>query len=153
MKRLLAVTASLSLLVAAGPALAATKAPVNAACKAPSGATVLKPGAPAVESTVTTPVGAGNGLLGDAVVDAGTFVLDLRGKPVGTSGKVTLTLSWDDPVGVTDYELVVNGVNKAAVANPEVQTVKATHCKAIKVGVDVFLGLPVDELTLAARGV
>ena len=146
MKRLLATTAALSLLVAAGPALAATKAPVHGACKAPAGATLLKPGGKASEATVATPVGVAN----EGSSDAGSFVLDLSGKPESSSGKITLTLSWANPV--SDYDLVVGGTNDAASDNPEIRVVKARHCKAVPVEVSVFLGVPVDELTLAAKG-
>jgi hypothetical protein len=79
MKRLLAATATLSLLVAAGPALAAPAK--NGACKAPAGATLVKPGAKA-DSTPATPVGA----LNETTEDAGTFVLDLSGKPADSAG-------------------------------------------------------------------
>ena len=143
MKRLLAATATLSLLAAAGPALAAP--PKNAPCKAPAGATLIKPGAKAVESNPETPVGA----LNEGTSDAGKFVLDLGGKPEGATGKLTFTLSWDTP---SDYDLIVAGTNELATDNPEVVTVKARHCKAVPVEIGVFYGVPVDALTLAVKG-
>ena len=147
MKRILAAAGALALLATAGPALAA---PAKlGACKAPEGAIVVKAGAKPYEAVVPTPVGA----LGGSEEAVGTFYLDLAGKPVGTSGKLTLTLSWEDPTGVvTDYDLVVNGTNDEAITNPEVRAVKTAHCKAIQVGVDVYTGLPTDELTLSAKG-
>ena len=143
MKRLLAATATLSLLVAAGPALAAPA--TFGACKAPEGATVLKPGAKAVEGTVATPVGA----LNEGSEQAGTFVLDLSGKPQSATGKLTFTLSWANPV--SDYDLVIGGTNDEATDNPEIRSVKARHCKAVPVEVSVYLGVPADELTLAVK--
>jgi hypothetical protein len=146
MKRLLAATATLSLLAVGGPALAA-KAPVHGACKAPEGATVLKAGAKAVESSFAAPVGAAGVV---AAEEVGVFYLDLSGTPTSTRGKITLTLSWDNPV--TDYDLVVNGVNELSTDNPETATAKASHCKPVQVGVEVFSGVPAEQLTLAAKG-
>lgn len=81
------------------------------------------------------------------------FYLDLAGKPVGSSGKLMLTLSRADPTGpVTDYDLVVNSTNDEAVTNPEARSVKSSHCKAIMVAVDVCTGVPTDELSLTAEG-
>lgn len=145
MNRALVATAVLSLLAAGGPALAAAE-PKHGACKAPEGAVVLKAGDKPVESTVATPVG----VLGGAEQEAGVFYLDLQGKPESSKGKITLTLSWANPA--SDYDLVVNGSNAESVDNPEVATTKASHCKPVKVDVDVYLGVPVDELTLTAKG-
>lgn len=144
MKRLLAATATLSLLAAAGPALAAPSK--NGACTAPAGATVIKPGARAVESSPATPVGAFN----TTAEDAGSFVLDLGGKPQGATGKLTFTLSWANPA--SDYDLVVSGTNDEAVENPEIRTFKAKHCKPVLLEVSVYAGVPVDDLTLAVKG-
>lgn len=143
MKRLLAAMAAVSLLAAAGPALAG---PTNGACKAPKDAIVLKPGGKAFEAEVATPVGAFNGFGAEEV---GEFFLDLSGKPSGTKGKLTLTLSWANPA--SDYDLVVNGNNAEATDNPEINVTKATHCKAITVETDVYLGVPSDKLTLQAK--
>ena len=145
MKRLLAVTGALALLATAGPALAAPA--TYGGCKAPKDAVVLKAGAKPVESTVETPVDV-LGLQGEAPV--GTYYLDLAGKPVDTKGKVTFTLSWDNPA--SDYDLVVNGTNELSTDNPEVASVKASHCRPVKLGIEVFTGVPVDELTLSAKG-
>lgn len=143
MKRILAATATLSLLAAgAGPALAA--APKHGACKAPAGATVLKPGKTS-EGVTATPVGA----LNEGTEEAGVFVLDLSGKPTSTTGKIALTLSWANPA--SDYDLVVAGTNEEATDNPETRIVKARHCKPVPVDVSVYLGVPVDELTLKAK--
>ncbi|TAL22843.1 MAG: hypothetical protein EPN99_05310 [Frankiales bacterium] len=143
MKRLLAAAGVLSVIVAAGPAVAAPAK--HGACKAPAGAVLVKPGTESKE-VVATPVGALN-LTEDEV---GTYVLDLSGKPAASRGKLTFTLSWANPA--SDYDLVVNGVNELSTDNPEVTSVKASHCRAVKVGIAVFTGVPVDELTLAAKG-
>ena len=145
MKRILAAAGALSLLAGAGPALAAAE-PRHGACKAPAGATVLKAGAKPVESSVPTPVGFGTGF----EKEAGVFYLDLAGKPKSTRGKITLTLTWPNPV--SDYDLVVNGINEESSDNPETTAAKASHCKPVKVDVDVFIGVPTDQLTLSAKG-
>lgn len=148
MTRLLATAATLSLLaVGAGPSLAAE--PRHGACKAPADATVVKAGAKAVERTFGAPVGAGAGFV-DSPQDVGTFYLDLSGQPRSSRGTLTLTLSWDNPV--TDYDLVVNGTNELSSDNPEVVSLKVTHCKPVRVGVDVFVGVPSEQLTLSAKG-
>ena len=148
MRRILAAAGVLSLLAGAGPALAAE--PRHGACKAPADAIVVKAGAKAVEQTFTAPAGAGAGLVADNPTDVGTYYLDLSGKPQATRGKMTLTLSWTNPV--SDYDLIVGGVNQLSSDNPETVAVKASHCKPVQVGVDVFVGVPVDELTLSAKG-
>lgn len=145
MKRLLAATGALALLATAGPALAAPAK--HGACKAPRDAVVLKAGAKPVESVVDTPVGVAN-LAGETPI--GTYYLDLAGKPADSRGKVTFTLSWPNPI--SDYDLIVNGTNALSTDNPEVASLKASHCKPIKLGVDVYVGLPIDELTLSAKG-
>ena len=81
---------------------------------------------------------------------AGTFVLDLAGLPQTSKGKLTFTLSWANPV--SDYDLVVNGTNELGTDNPEVITVTASHCRKVDVAVDVFVGVPVDELALSVKG-
>ena len=144
MKRILAATATLSLLAAGGPALAAAKAPVNGACKAPAGATVLKPGK-TFEGATATPVGAFN----EGTERAGTFVVDLSGKPASTVSKLSLTISWENPV--SDYDLVIGGTNDEATDNPETRVVKARHCKPVEVDVSVYLGVPTDDITLKAK--
>lgn len=145
MKRLLAATGALALLATAGPALAAPAK--HGACKAPKDAVVLKAGAKPVEKVIETPVGALNAT-GETPI--GTYYLDLAGKPADSKGKVTFTLSWANPA--SDYDLVVNGVNELSTDNPEVTSIKASHCRALKVGIDVFTGVPVDEITLSAKG-
>ena len=148
MKRLLAATATLSLLAAAGPALAAPS--TYGACKAKEGGTVVKAGGKGYEETFLAPAGAGAGLAADNPQDVGSFYLDLAGKPLSTRGKLTLTLAWSNPV--SDYDLIVGGTNQLSSDNPEVVDVKAAHCKPLRVGVDVFVGAPVDELTLTVKG-
>jgi hypothetical protein len=145
MKRLLAAAGALALLATAGPALAAPAK--HGACKAPKDAVVLKAGAKPVEAVIPTPVGVGN-LTGETPV--GTYYLDLAGKPADSRGKVTFTLSWANPI--SDYDLVVNGNNALSTDNPEVASLKASHCRPIKLGIDVFIGLPIDEITLSAKG-
>ena len=139
----LAAVGVLTVLAAAGPAVAAPAK--HGACKAPAGAVLLKPGKEAKE-VIPTPVGA----LNTSETEVGTYVLDLSGKPAASKGKITFTLSWANPV--SDYDLVVNGTNELSTDNPEITSIKASHCRAVKVGVDVFAGVPVDELTLAAKG-
>lgn len=143
MRRLLAATATVSLLAAAGPALAAPA--THGACNAPDGAIVLKAGGEGYEEVVSTPVGVFN----SGSQEVGSFYVDLSGKPAADKGKLKLTLSWDAPG--TDYDLVVNGTNEESVDNPEVLSVKAAHCKKIEVAVEVWLGAPVEELTLTAK--
>ncbi len=141
MRLLLATSAALSLL-AAGPALAA--GPTHAPCKAPAGAFVVKPGTP-LTMTPTTPIGE----FWEFGEPVGDFYVDLGGKPVASTSTLGLTLSWTNPV--SDYDLVVNGTNDGSVDNPEVISVKSSHCKKITVVVDVFIGVPIDELTLVAK--
>ena len=47
---------------------------------------------------------------------------------------------------------VVNGVNELSTDNPETSSVKASHCRAVQLDLEVFTGVPVDELTLAVKG-
>jgi hypothetical protein len=143
MKRLLAAVGVLSVIAAAAPAVAAPAK--HGACKAPAGAIVLKPGKE-VTGVIPTPVG----VLNTSQSEVGSYVLDLSGRPAATRGKITFTLSWDNPV--SDYDLVVNGVNELSTDNPEVASVKASHCRAVSLGLEVFTGVPVDELTLAVKG-
>lgn len=144
MRRLLATVAAVSLL-GAGPALAAAK-PVakHAPCKAPAGAFVVKPGTPLTQ-TPTTPVGA----LGGFEEPVGDFYVDLGGRPVTTTSTLEFELSWVNPV--SDYDLVVNGINELGTDNPEFIAVKGNHCKRVNVAIDLFTGVPVDELTLVAK--
>ena len=147
MRRLLAAMATVSLLAAAGPALAV--GPTYGACKAPEGAIVLTPSGKAYEEVVTTPVGAGAGITGSYEEEVGKFYLDLTGKPESTKGAITFTLSWANPV--SDYDLIIGGANELSSENPEVHKVKAKHCRPLQVGVDVFVGVPVDEIVLNAK--
>lgn len=144
MRRALTAATALALLAGGGPALAAAKpAPKHAACKAPAGAIVVKPGKQ-VSLTPETPIGAGNGF----ETPVGDVYVDLGGTPLSKKATLTLQLSWTNPV--SDYDLVVDGVNPLGTDNPEVAIVKAKHCKPVTVATDVFLGVPVDALTFTA---
>lgn len=143
MRRLLAAAAAVSLL-GAGPVLAAKPVPKHAPCKAPAGAFVVKPGTPLTQ-TPTTPIGA----LGGFEAAVGDFFVDLGGRPNSSTSTLEFELSWANPL--SDYELVVNGVNEMGTDNPEVISVKGSHCRRVTVAIDVFTGAPVDELTLVAK--
>jgi hypothetical protein len=148
MRRLLASAAAVSLVALSGPALAAVKpVPKHGACKAPAGAFVLKPGA-SVQPPVTTPVGA----LGSTAEPIGDFYVDLSGKPDTTKGTLELVMEWTTAsTGATDYDLVVNGTNDLSTDIPEFRAERASHCRKITVAVEVFTGVPVDEITLTAK--
>jgi hypothetical protein len=118
---------------------------VHGACTAPDGGIVLKPGAKPIEQVVETPVGAFN----SSPVEVGAFYVDLSGQPASSRGKLALTIAWENPA--SDYDLVVNDTNDESTDNPEIRSVKASHCKAIDVAVDVYLGVPIDEITLTAK--
>lgn len=143
MRRLLAAAAAVSLLGAA-PALAAKPVPKHAPCKAPAGAFVVKPGTPLTQ-TPTTPIG----VLGGFEEPVGDFYVDLGGRPNSSTSTLEFELSWTNPI--SDYDLVVNGVNELGTDNPEFISVKGSHCRRVSVAIDVFLGVPVDELTLVAK--
>ena len=143
MRRLLAAAAAVSLL-GAGPALAAKPVPKHAPCKAPAGAFVVKPGTPLTQ-TPTTPIGA----LGGFEEPVGDFYVDLGGRPNSSTSTLEFELSWTNPL--SDYDLVVNGVNELGTDNPEVISVKGNHCRRVSVAIDLFTGVPVDELTLVAK--
>ena len=151
MRRVLASVAAVSLVALSGPALAAVKpVPRHGACKAPAGAFVLKPGA-SVQPPVTTPVGVLGGIASDFAEPVGDFYVDLSGKPQTTRGTLELVMDWTtSATGVTDYDLVVNGTNDLSSDIPEFRVEKASHCRKISVAVEVFAGLPVDEITLTA---
>lgn len=144
--RLLLLTGALALVAASGPVLAEDDVAVHTACAAPAGAVVLTPGGEGYDEAVTPPVGA----LNLTSEDLGVFVVDLAGQPVDTAGSLTLTLSWDNPLA--DYDLVVDGTNDLATDNPETKFVEVEHCQRVDVGMEVFLGAPVDALTLQATG-
>ena len=143
MKRPIALLAVLSAVLIAAPAGADVD--VYAACTNVGGATVVTP-ADGFNGTVTTPVGALN--LGTE--PAGNYILDLVGKPIGSRGSVTMTLSWDPtPAPVSDYDLVVNGENALSTDFPEVHGLTSLpHCTVISLETSVFVGAPIDTLTL-----
>jgi hypothetical protein len=139
LRSLLAV--ALLLTLAATPAAAQEEPVLLQPCTNTAGATVVTP-ADAFSDTVPTPVGA----LGLAQEQAGTFVVDLAGLPVGTRRTTTLTLEMPD---YADYDMVVNGENPFSTDVPEVFVLSArNHCARSDVQTEVFLGLPIDELTL-----
>lgn len=82
------------------------------------------------------------------VTDLGYFQLDLAGHEVGTRGRLTMTLSWDTPGGLGDYDLIVDGSNEYSPASPEVHTRTLGHCGIVGLVVDVFVGTPLDTVTL-----
>lgn len=142
--RVLAGAAAASLLLAAGPALAAPKkVKAHPACAVPSGAMVVSPSAP-FEADLTPPVG----VLNLTTTEIGELWVDLKGVPATARGSVTLTLTYDNPL--SDYDLVINGSNSLSTDNPEVHNLKVSHCKRVELGLEVFTGVPVDSLTLAA---
>ena len=118
-------------------------------CGAPDGATVISPEV-GFDGTIPTPVGTLNGSEFGVSErsDAGRYQLDLAGLEVGTRGRVVMTLAWDTPGGVGDYDLVVNGSNDYSVDSPEVKTVTLGHCGFVDLEADVFIGTPLDTLTL-----
>ncbi len=143
MTKLRAFLAIMSLLLIAAPAAAEDTVQLNQACNKPG--TVVTSTAP-FSGEVETPVGA----LNLTTAEAGSYVVDLAGTPVGTRKNVTLTLSFDNPVA--DYDMVVNGVNEFGTDSPEVFTVSnATHCSIISVQTEVFIGAPIDVLTLDVK--
>ena len=84
------------------------------------------------------------------VLTAALVQLSLEGFEVGTRARVTVMLDWDTPGGVGDYDLNVNGANDFSVDQPEVETFTIGHCDALNIQTEVFIGLPVDTLTLTA---
>jgi hypothetical protein len=147
MTALRALLAAALLLVLAIPATAQTAEPVLLQpCTNTADAIVVKAGE-TVSPEVTTPVGVANDSSG---TDVGTVVVDLSGLPVGARRTTTLTMTVDNLVA--DYDLVVDGDNPISSDNPEVYTVtNVGHCRAIDVNVEVFLGLPIDQIDLDVR--
>ncbi|HVE64429.1 MAG TPA: hypothetical protein VNB94_11590 [Mycobacteriales bacterium] len=134
----------------AGPAAAAPNK--NGPCKVPSGAFVLKAGQ-SREQEVATPVGAINSLASptvDMATTVGDFYVDLAGRPAGTGGLIPFTLSWDNEL--SDYDLFINGKTELSEDHPESRVVPVNHCVKVSVKVDVFVGLPIDKLSLKSAG-
>lgn len=146
MRHLLVILAALSALALTVPAGAQLAEPVlNEPCTNTDGRTVVTLDAP-FSDVVETPVGAGN-LTGPIPAGTGEYVIDLQGLEEGVRKTVNLTLSVDNPVA--DYDLVVNGENDLSTDNPENKSVpNARHCQVVSLETDVFIGVPIDTLTL-----
>lgn len=113
------------------------------ACASPAG-TVVTPAEP-FSGEVETPVGA----LNFTFADAGTYTISYEGLEIGTvANRVDLTLDFDTPGGLGDYDLVINGVNDLSVEQPERHTESAPHCAVFQLETEVFTGTPFDTLTL-----
>jgi hypothetical protein len=82
--------------------------------------------------------------------EAGTFVLDLSGKPQSTVGTLTFTPSWDDPA--SDDDMIVAGTDDEAIEDPELRSLQAQHGKPVPLAITVCTGVPVHALTLAVTG-
>lgn len=148
MTRLATLALIVSLLAFAVPAAADTEPVLLAPCTLAEGETAVTPGPDGQFSEVVeTPVGALNVV---GLVEVGTFVVDLAGLPEDTRRTATMTLGWDNPV--SDYDLVVNGANDFGTDNPEVKSLtNRAHCARIDLATDVFVGVPIDVLTLTVR--
>ncbi len=109
-----------------------------------AGVTVLTPEA-FYDQVVPTPVGT----LGSTQADAAVIQVSLEGQPVGTTAELALTLDWDTPE-VGDYDLVTNGDNVLDTAQPEQKTLPVLHCTVVDIDTEVFLGTPLDTVTLTA---
>jgi hypothetical protein len=98
------------------------------------------------EGTVTTPI---EPLL-MSQEDAGSYLLDLGGLEEGTSARVTLSLAWDTPLGLGDYDLIINGSNAEVEGDgPETHVLSnQAHCAAFDLATTSYLGSPTDTLTL-----
>jgi hypothetical protein len=82
--------------------------------------------------------------------DAGRYLLDLGGLEEGTRSRVTFTLEWDTPLGLGDYDLLINGSNDEVIGDsPETHVLSnQTHCRAFDLATTSFSGTPLDTLTL-----
>lgn len=81
---------------------------------------------------------------------AGSYLLDLGGLEEGTRARVTLTLEWDTPAGLGDYDLIINGGNAEVEGDtPETHTLaNQQHCAVFDLATTSYLGTPADTLTL-----
>lgn len=116
-------------------------------CDEVEGATVITPDA-GFDGTVPTPVGVANE---GEVSDAGLYQVDLSGLEEATAARVRMTLSWDTPAGLGDYDLVVDGHNELSTASPESHTRTLGHCGVVDLEVVVFTGTPLDTLQLTVE--
>lgn len=127
-----------------------TEAELYEPCAAAEGVTAITPAA-GFDEEITTPVGAltGGSEFGvGEVTELGYFQLDLAGYEVGTPGRLTMTLSWDTPAGLSDYDLIIDGSNEYSAASPETHTRTLGHCGRVDLAADVFTGTPLDTVTL-----
>ena len=83
--------------------------------------------------------------------DAGSYLLDLSGLAEGTRASVNFTLEWDTPLGLGDYDLIINGSNdEVAGDTPEMHLLpKQAHCTAFDLATTSYSGTPLDTLTLS----
>lgn len=150
MRRVLGGVAAALLALTAVPALAAdepagAEAPaVLAACEGVADGDRLD--LEGLEEALATPL-----LPGD--VTTRTYVLDLAGQPVGTSGAVTGVLTWGLPAN--DYDLDVNegsgaNFNFSETAPSETAGTLVEHCGSVVVGALNFAApVVVDSLEIA----
>lgn len=150
MKRLPALALSFATMALALPAGAVTTE-VLAPCPNPDGLTVVSPAA-GFSGVVPTPVGFA--FFGPSPVeDAGAYLIDLAGRPVGSRTTVTTVLSWDVSGEFGDYDTLINGaeedVDDSTDFPDEHAVANIRHCQVLDLETRVFFGLPIDELTLA----
>lgn len=148
MRTLLVIISVLSALVLAVPATAQTpEIELLDPCDNPDGLTVVSP-AKRFTGEVETPIG--QAFIG-TTGDAGSYIIDLAGLPVGTTAKVDMTLD-AEAVAIADYDLVVNGTGSDIAGTPEtVSLTGVAHCAEYVLGTTVFFGTPLDALTLDIR--
>lgn len=148
--RLITLALVAALTVLAAPATAQTEEPVEPVLYEPCANAaefdaVITP-AEGFSGTVTTPVEPF--LLSEE--DAGSYLLDLSGLEEGTTASVSLTLEWDTPAGLGDYDLIINGFNEEVAGDtPEMHLLpRQAHCTAFDLATTSWLGTAVDTLTL-----
>lgn len=78
-------------------------------------------------------------------------IIDLAGEPVGSTARVDVTVSWDDPV--SDFDIDVNGTASAGftvLSGPQETVNLGTlkHCSVITTEVANFSGSPLAAITL-----
>lgn len=154
MTRLMGVFVLVAALAFAGPAAAVegeVVEEVNAPCPTTEGVTVVTP-SEGFTGTVPTPVG----VIFEGpspVEDAGSYIVDLAGRPVGSKATVTTALSWDlsgEMLG--DYDVLIDGAEETVEEStdfPDVhERLNVRHCQVLDLQTRVFTGLPLDTLTL-----
>ena len=154
MVKLLGLAVLVAALVFVGPAGAVegeVPAEVNAPCPAREGATVVTPSED-FSGTVPTPVGVM--FEGPSPVEeAGSYVIDLAGRPVGSKAIVSTLLSWDlsgEMLG--DYDVLIDGTEESVEESTDFpdlhERVNVRHCQVLALQTRVFTGVPLDTLTL-----